>query len=150
MNSISFDTAGAVSGSYVEEPGPSSSEYPFVRCLGEGQFGRTYLSHHRSSPAHPLVIKVPRDADAATLLRREAWLLCSLHHPRIVSFRKLIDLEGGGTFLVMEYAAGGSLSDKLAKSPRRVPELAVCRYFLHVLQALEYVHLKGVLHLDIK
>jgi len=32
----------------------------------------------------------------------------------------------------------------------RVPELAVCRYLVHVLQALEYVHLKGVLHLDVK
>ena len=42
------------------------------------------------------------------------------------------------------------MADKLAESPRRVPELAVCRYLLHVLQALEYVHLKGVLHLDIK
>lgn len=152
MDSISSGTAGAVSGSYVEEPGPPGSEYPFVRCLGEGQFGKTYLSHHRSSPAHPLVIKVPHDADAATLLRHEAGLLCSLHHPRIISFRKFIELAGasGGAFLVMEYAAGGSLAGKLAESPRRMPELAVCRYLLHVLQALDYVHKSGVLHLDIK
>ena len=50
----------------------------------------------------------------------------------------------------MEYAAGGSLAARLAVPGARLDPPSVCRILLHALQALEYIHLKDVLHLDIK
>jgi len=51
----------------------------------------------------------------------------------------------------MEYAAGrkpGWQARGIAQAC--CPSWRCAGYLLHVLQALEYVHLKGVLHLDIK
>jgi len=136
--------------SIAREPGQTGSPYVFDRCLGEGAFGKTHLSHHSSRPSHPLVIKVSHPHVDAQCLRREAALLCSLHHPRIVRFRECVHLPGDRYFLVMEYAAGGSLAGKLAESPTRLTVLEVSRVLLHVLEALDYIHKSGVLHLDVK
>lgn len=137
------------SGSFIVEPGQPGSAYSFERCLGEGSFGKTYLSFHSARPSHPVVIKVPH-AKTALFLRDEASTLCTLHHPHIISVREVIELPDDRFFLVMEYAAGGSLDDRIARSRGNLPAMDVCRYLLQVMLALDYIHSKGVLHLDIK
>ena len=49
----------------------------------------------------------------------------------------------------MEYIAGNSLKDKLAKEGM-LPEAEVLRYIHQIGEALQFVHQKNILHLDIK
>lgn len=58
-------------------------------------------------------------------------------------------LDGAhGPALVMEYAPGGALVDRLAHGPLSTAELVLVAE--HVLQALEAAHRFGIIHRDIK
>lgn len=50
----------------------------------------------------------------------------------------------------MTFAVGGSLARKLCVSPaRKLPVHEVARLLRDILQAFDYIHAKGVLHLDV-
>ena len=145
---------------YLDAPsGPVLEGFaPYIpqRVLGRGSFGEAVLAHHHDRPSHRVVLKVPygvdlaRAAEASRLLRDEAILLRTLHHPRIVSFLEYVDNPTRG-FFVMAYVAGGSLADKLRElSGSRLSPAMTARLLLDLLQALEYIHGKGLLHLDVK
>lgn len=133
-----------------------------LRNLGSGRFGDTYLAHDQCRPEHLLVIKVPNftaqnarslsHVEAAQLLRSEAAFMCELHHPNLVRYREFVVPATGNyeNFLVVEYASGGSLGRLLEdrKAPLAAEEAS--RVLLNVLEALDYLHMKGVCHLGIK
>ena len=131
---------------------------PYVarHSLGSGSFGEAFLAYHPDRPNHHVVLKVPRGVDnvrateASRRLRHEASLLRTLHHPRIVPLLDYVE-NPDRNFVVMSHVAGGSLAEKLRSLPgSRLPAPTVARLLLDILQALEYVHIKGVLHLDVK
>ena len=130
--------------------------YVALRSLGIGSFGEAVLARHPDRPSHLVVLKVSRAldvyraAEASRLLQSEALLLRSLHHPRVVPFLDYVE-NHDRNFIVMSFIAGGSLADKLLILPgSRMPAPMVARLLVDVLQALEHVHNKGVLHLDVK
>lgn len=160
MPALGVPAALPVSDSLASLPSGSGfladyAPYIFERLLGTGGFGEAVLARH-CDPARPglVVLKVPRGfsdasraAEAARLLRSEARILCALHHPRIVRFLELVD-NPVRDFIVVEFAVGGSLAQKL-RGGAALPADEAARLVLDILQALEYVHLKGILHLDI-
>ncbi|NEZ56405.1 protein kinase, partial [Adonisia turfae] len=96
------------------EPGtPLGARYNVLRELGEGGFGRTYLSEdlHRFKELCVLKEFVPQIDDpgllakAQELFEREAKVLYQLEHSQIPKFRELMR-EGGQLFLVQDYVAG--------------------------------------------
>ena len=124
--------------------------------LGNGSFGEAVLAYHPDRPWHRVVLKIPRGenglqaAVASQLLRTEAEVLHTLRHPGIVQCLGYVE-NLDCNFIVMTYVPGGSLADKLRSLPDfRLPAPKVARLLLDILQALEYVHSKGVLHLDVK
>ena len=138
-------------------------DFRFVRRLGGGTFGETYLAHPERSPHVLLVLKIPRDGTIMErrrnieFLRSEANLLSKLFHPGIVRFRNFVykpDTEKGSkAYLAMDYAEGGSLDDRLkrhSKAGTVTCASEIARIILSILQTLEYLHLRRVLHLDIK
>ncbi|KAI7993554.1 Mitogen-activated protein kinase kinase kinase 17 [Camellia lanceoleosa] len=52
--------------------------------------------------------------------------------------------------ILLEYAAGGSLADRIQSYGRGLPETEVRRYTKSVLLGLSYIHNKGYVHCDIK
>ena len=130
--------------------------YVALRSLGYGSFGEAVLAYHIDRPGHLVVLKVPRAyddahaAEACRLLESEAMLLRTLHHPRIVRFIDYV-MNHDRSFIVMAYIAGGSLADKLHTLPgSRLSAPKAARLLLDIVQALDYMHRKGVLHLDVK
>jgi serine/threonine protein kinase len=83
------------------------------------------------------------------MLRREAAVLRALSHPYIIPFRDFIDVPEHPLLLVMDLAEGGSLSDLLQRGPA-LTTFDVYRIIYQVLQALDYVHSKSIVHLDVK
>ncbi|MFO0611089.1 MAG: protein kinase [Polyangiaceae bacterium] len=83
--------------------------------------------------------------DALVRFEREARALAQLRHPNIVA---LLAYFEDGPAMVLEWMAGGSLFDLLAKTtlaPARAVEIAVA-----VLGALGEAHRLGILHRDVK
>lgn len=81
-------------------------------------------------------------------LIKEAKILSEVHHPYIVNVLEVFE-ENNTAYIVMEYIAGNSLKDKLAKEGM-LPEAEVLRYIHQIGEALQFVHQKNILHLDIK
>lgn len=81
-------------------------------------------------------------------LIKEAKILSEVHHPYIVNVLEVFE-ENNTAYIAMEYIAGSSLKDKLAKEGI-LPEAEVLRYMHQIGEALQFVHQKNILHLDIK
>ena len=96
-----------------------------------------------------VAIKLPKPSRLAssTNFITEARRVARLKHPGIVPVFD-VGTEDGRCFIVSEYVEGGSLADRLAKSPPAVSETV--QWLGEIATALEYAHLHGVIHRDIK
>ena len=88
-----------------------------------------------------------QDADRLARLEREATLLASLNHPNIAAIHGLEE-DHGTRFLVLELVEGRTLADRLGRGP--IPVEECLKLALHIAEALEAAHEKGVIHRDLK
>jgi serine/threonine protein kinase len=125
--------------------------YTDAELVGEGGLGRLYRAI-RTSTGGPVAIKELRDVSSASpalhRARRELDALLKLKgHPYVVSVEEII--EGpNGPCIVMEYAPGGSLHDRVTTGPLTAPEVVLVGQ--HVGQALSAAHDEGIVHRDVK
>lgn len=92
----------------------------------------------------PMVCKMFRSPRRA---HREAKALASLAHPNIV--RCLGYQEP--SYVLMEFLEGPTLSALIARQPRnRLSVSNAIRVAIHLGAALEHIHAKGFLHMDVK
>jgi len=132
------------------------SPYVMVRSLGSGAFGDTYLAYHPARPAIQVAVKLPRGSPdsvnasvVASRLRVEARIFQSLSHPHIVTFLEFVEKPGLRDLIVMSYVDGGSLAQRLEVPGSRLTAPAAARLLREILMALDYMHSKGVVHLDL-
>jgi serine/threonine protein kinase len=87
------------------------------------------------------------DADYVSRFEREALVAARLSHPNLVG---VFDFGASGRrpYLVMEYVAGGTLSDRLRA--RRRGDWDPETVFRELMSALAHVHAAGIVHRDIK
>jgi serine/threonine-protein kinase len=81
-------------------------------------------------------------------LIKEAKILSDVHHPYIVNVLDVFE-ENNTAYIAMEYIEGHSLKDILEKKGI-LPEEKALKYIHQIGQALQFVHNKNILHLDIK
>ena len=81
-------------------------------------------------------------------LIREAKILSEVHHPYIVNVLEVFE-ENNTAYIAMEYISGFSLKYMLEKNGI-LPEATVLKYVRQIGEALQFVHDKSILHLDIK
>jgi serine/threonine protein kinase len=99
-----------------------------------------------------VAIKIPHpevEGDAALYDRfqREADIGKSLDHPGVM--KVFSDDNRSRVYMVMEWVDGRLLRKILDEEPKLPPERAV-HLTLRILEALEYIHSKGVVHRDLK
>jgi serine/threonine protein kinase len=127
------------------------SRYRLEALLGSGGVGLVYEAHDIETDARCAIKMLrpdlPRSGEIALRFRREVYAATSLRHPNIVTVLKTIE-EDDELYLVMEVLRGESLAGILqrgALGPRR--SLVLLR---QTLEALAYVHDRGVIHRDVK
>ncbi len=138
--------------------GKRIGRYRLEKLLGYGGMGAVYQSVHEQL-ARPVAIKVLRPAqmEGPLLLsfldrfRDEARLVATLNHPNILPIYDF-GIEDGLAYLVMRYAAGGSLDQQLdpdrGGGPLTLQRAA--HYLRQAATALDYAHSKGIIHRDVK
>ena len=147
------------------------SKYKILRFIKSGGFGCTYEAEHTvfgekvaikeffpkdfcnrdEDSLHVTVGTQSKTALVAKLKRKfieEAVALRRLSHPGIVKVADVFE-ENGTAYYVMDYIDGCSLDD-IVKRGGAIPEAKALRYIRQVGVALDYVHSKNRLHLDIK
>jgi len=112
-------------------------------------------AERRQKPASSLAVKVVRKGQEAhdNMERQIIWevhVLQKLYHEHIVRVMDVIDVVDA-TYIVMEQIEGPELSDFIRWQPlRRLPVDRACRFFCHLLAALNHAHARGIVHCDIK
>lgn len=81
-------------------------------------------------------------------LIKEAKILSEVHHPHIVNVLEVFE-ENDTAYIAMEYISGCSLKYMMDREGV-LPESKVLRYVHQIGEALQFVHEKNILHLDIK
>ncbi len=130
--------------------GQQFGNYRLVRLLGTGGFASVYLGQHVRIASQQAAIKILHlfgvDVQA---FQQEAETTASLDHPHIV---RLLDFDlhqGSMPFLIMGYAAQGSLRNRHPKGTP-LPLSTVIQYTKEIASALQYAHDNNIIHRDIK
>lgn len=127
-------------------------KYVRVKPLGKGSFGAAILIR-RKADNQLLVVKevnlTKMSAKEREEARNECKVLQQLNHPNIVRYIEHYELRGV-LYIIMEYADGGDLAEKIRASPGRMREDTIMYYFSQLCLALEYLHSRHILHRDIK
>ncbi|MBR6691047.1 MAG: SUMF1/EgtB/PvdO family nonheme iron enzyme [Bacteroidaceae bacterium] len=147
-----------------------SGRYCIESVLGQGGFGITYLAV-QTGLGRKVAIKeffmkelCNRDANTSQVsvgsvgsrdiverfrqkFIKEAQNMAKLRHNNIVSVIDVFE-ENGTAYYVMEYIPGGSLAIKVKSGP--LPVNDALRYIRQIASALELVHSRRMMHLDVK
>lgn len=144
--------------------------FTILKVLAQGGFGITYLVHdehlncdcvmkenmpHMFCERDPstMMVRAKRGQEAQNSyawaleqFRKEAQLLAKLNHRNIIRVKDLFD-ELGTSYYVMEFIDGQELHRATEKNRDEVTLRTLLR---KLLQALDYLHGKALLHRDIK
>ena len=127
--------------------------YEQVRVLGQGGYGKAVLAK-RKSDGFLVCIKEIRlnqlSAKDKEEAQKEIKVLASLNHPYIVKYIESFQ-ERGTLHIVMEYADGGDLSQKIERSGKGLmKESDILKDFIQIALAIKYIHDRKILHRDLK
>jgi serine/threonine protein kinase len=133
--------------------------YLVTKVLGQGGFGRTYLSQDTGCFDEMCVLKefspTDRGRDAMKkskeLFQREAQVLYQINHPQIPKFRANFE-EQKRLFLVQEYAEGKTVAKTLSerlKNSKTFSEAEAVKFLQDMLPVLTHIHNMGIIHRDI-
>ncbi len=127
--------------------------YRILGRIGEGGMGAVFRAEHilmkKVVALKLLHAEMGQVEEAARRFEREAQSASRLNHPNIISVTDFGRNHTGELFLVMEFVAGESLTDLLAREGR-LPAARACRLAGQILSALEHAHAQKVIHRDLK
>nr|BBH94156.1 hypothetical protein KTA_23550 [Thermogemmatispora argillosa] len=126
--------------------------YELVRRIDVGGMGEVYLARQRTAFGREVAIKIMRsdlvhDPVARQRFLREAEVNAHLKHEHILPLIEFGE-EQGRLFFVTPYIEGGTLAQRLQRGP--LPLAEVYTLFTALVQAVAYIHRRGVIHRDLK
>jgi serine/threonine protein kinase len=136
--------------------------------LNSGGFGMTYLAHDaqkrrvvikecfpesfcRRSAAVVVARSRAHQAGFRSVVKRfveEAVSLSKLSHPNIVAVHQVFE-DNDTVYMSMDYIEGSDLLDTLEDGAERLAPVQITRILAGMLDAVGFIHSKGVLHRDI-
>eukprot|EP00930_Biecheleria_cincta_P096764 TRINITY_DN8855_c0_g1_i1.p1 TRINITY_DN8855_c0_g1~~TRINITY_DN8855_c0_g1_i1.p1 ORF type:complete len:1259 (+),score=208.04 TRINITY_DN8855_c0_g1_i1:84-3860(+) len=148
-----------------------SSGWQVSRQLGRGQYGTAYLVGWDNTKCGEERKDTYKDGEQAVakvvgleflpekehnLAFQEVELMRALQHPHIVALRDHFITEASLELcIVMEFCDSGDLRGVVkertqVKPPKLIPEPQIMTWFVQMTLALNYMHLRHILHRDLK
>ena len=134
----------------TDRSGQQLGNYRLIRLIGQGGFAEVYLGEHiyLQTNAAIKVMNTQVAQDELQGVLNEARTIARLVHPHIVRVLEF-GVEGATPFLVMDFAANGSLRQRHPKGTR-LPLSTIIFYVKQVAEGLQYAHNEKLIHRDIK
>ena len=135
-----------------DQNGRHFGNYDLIRRIDVGGMGEVYLARQRTAFGREVAIKIMRsdlvhDPIARKRFLREAEVSAHLLHEHILTLIEFSE-EDGRLFLVTPFIKGGTLARRLHRGPLALGE--AYRLFKALVQAIAYIHKRGVIHRDLK
>ena len=132
--------------SVIEEE-KDSERYIKLKLLGVGTYGKAYLSKVKNT--HELIVikeidlmKMSEEERDEAL--KEVKIMEGLDHPNIIRFKEVYRTKQNILCIVMDYADGGDLFDKIKKTNGSyLPESQILNWFTQIATALKHCHDSG-------
>ncbi|KAL3843931.1 hypothetical protein ACJIZ3_001334 [Penstemon smallii] len=125
-----------------------SDRYELVRDIGSGNFGVARLMRDRQTNELVAVKYIERGEKIDENVQREIINHRSLRHPNIVRFKEVI-LTPTHLAIVMEYASGGELFERICNAGRFSEDEARF-FFQQLISGVSYCHAMQICHRDLK
>ena len=116
--------------------------------IGEGSFARVFRAVDASTGSILAVKQIETGAADTAAIEKEVGILTKLSHPNLVRYLGA-QRVGDKLNICLEYCNGGSLAQMLRQF-KSFPERLVRLYTRQMVEALVYLHSKGIVHRDIK
>jgi tetratricopeptide (TPR) repeat protein len=136
----------------TEGPGSVIGPYKLLEQIGEGGFGVVFMAEQQAPVRRKVALKVLKPGmDTKQVIARfeaERQALAIMDHPNIAQVHDGGATVSGRPYFVMELVKGVPITefcDQNQMTPRERVEL-----FVHVCQAVQHAHQKGIIHRDIK
>ncbi|KAL2488553.1 CBL-interacting serine/threonine-protein kinase 10 [Forsythia ovata] len=125
--------------------------YELGRLLGQGTFAKVYYARSIST-GQSVAIKVMDKEKVMRVglvaqIKREISIMRLVRHPNIVHLYEVMATKTK-IYFVMEYAKGGELFNKVSRG--KLKEDVARKYFLQLINAVDFCHSRGVYHRDLK
>jgi len=137
------------------------NQYRIVKQIGRGSFGEVFLATTRDGTRYAMkmlrksALRRQRQGQFGSALdnvKAEIALMKKIRHPNCVQMIEVIDDESADeVFIILEFVDGGS-SQATGRDGRQVPlkEGLIWSHLRHLVVGLEYLHMNGIAHRDIK
>lgn len=129
-----------------------SREYTFNRTIASGSFGVVKSAVQKTTGndvAIKIVEKIHSPASALTKTKQEANILKKLSHPNIIKFISTEETNSK-LYIITELLKGGTLKSYIDNNSESLSEEKSIQILFHLLQAVNYIHNKDIVHRDIK
>ena len=127
-------------------------DYIIKETLGKGTFSVVKLGEQEKTK-QKVAIKILdkekiKTKEDLTRIQREIKILSMLEHPNIIKTYTISETPKK-YYIIMEYCEGGELFDYIVEK-ERLKESEASIFFYQLINALEYIHSKGIAHRDLK
>lgn len=125
--------------------------YELEKTIGKGNFAVVKLASNivtKSKVAIKIIDKTCLNEEYLAKTFREISILKILRHPHITRLYEVMESRTM-IYLVTELASQGEIFDHLVEKGR-MKEQEAARVFAQLISAVEYCHLKGIVHRDLK
>lgn len=132
--------------SYLEDNGIRIESF-----IAEGGFSNVYkaVSGHNEVAVKVIQLKEKQKNLRQEILENEVQISSAVKHENIMRTNYVLELKNDYLFIISDFADGGDLITILDKNIELKEEL-IMRWFSHIVKAVEYLHLSGIAHRDIK
>eukprot|EP01060_Flectonema_neradi_P020827 TRINITY_DN2832_c1_g1_i1.p1 TRINITY_DN2832_c1_g1~~TRINITY_DN2832_c1_g1_i1.p1 ORF type:complete len:465 (+),score=54.64 TRINITY_DN2832_c1_g1_i1:42-1397(+) len=129
---------------------PEMSRYHSIRIVGQGSFGAAILV---TRGEEQFIAKEMNIGKMSPVEREsvdtEIKILSALSHPNIVRYEECV-AAGHILYIVMEFADGGDLYQRIQSLERPMSEDGVLYIFAQICLAVRHLHSRKILHRDLK
>ncbi|CAK8542158.1 unnamed protein product [Lathyrus sativus] len=126
-------------------------KYELGRLLGQGTFAKVYHARNLITGVSVAIKVVDKEkilkVGMVDQIKREISAMKLVRHPNVVELYEVMATKTK-IFIIMEYAKGGELFNKVAKGKLKVDVARA--YFQQLMSAVDYCHSRGVCHRDLK
>ena len=126
--------------------------YEILSILGKGTFGIVKLAQNKTTK-EKVAIKVLekkriKDDEDKYRVKTEIEILQRMTHINVIKAKKILK-DSENIYIIMEYCEKGELFNRIVKEIYLANDEAAC-YFYQLINGLDYIHQKGIVHRDLK